>query len=53
MSGQERLHRKQRPAKVKRRRLPILLIVGLVAIGIVISLVLTHYGWVPAETFAP
>jgi hypothetical protein len=53
MAGQRRLVRQQKPVRVKRDRIAILLVVGLTALGITISLVFTHYGWVPVESFAP
>jgi hypothetical protein len=53
MAGQRRLERQQMPVRVKRDRLAILLVATLTALGITISLVSTHYGWVPVESFAP
>jgi hypothetical protein len=48
MSGPSRFEHK--PTKVKWDRLLIPFVVGLMVLGIVISLLLAHYGWVSVET---
>jgi hypothetical protein len=45
MSGPHRFEPEQRLTSVKRRRIAILLLVGFVAVGIVISLAFAHHGW--------
>jgi hypothetical protein len=50
MSGQRSFEHEQKPTKVKRDRIPFL-VFGLVAFGIVVSLLFAHYGWV--ESVAP
>ena len=49
MSGPHRFEREQTPTKVKRDRFPLFLIFALVALGIAVSLLFTHYGWTPVE----
>ncbi len=45
MSGPHRSEPEQRLTSIKRRRVAILLLVGFVAVGIVISLAFAYYGW--------
>jgi hypothetical protein len=47
MSGPQRFDHEPKAIRLNRRT--ILLLVGFVALGIVVSLAFAHYGWVPIE----
>ena len=53
MSGPHRFERQQNPTKVKRDRFPLFLVFGLIALGIGASLLFSHHGWIPVESFGP